>query len=142
MSHDLAKLDSLKLPRLVTSENSPADFYIFCDASKGAYSFAAYSVQDGESHLVFAKFKVAPMKPKSLPTLELLIVFLAIKSLLPLLRAYPRIRIGDIVISVDAPVVLSWLLSDNIKTKNQFVKNKLAQSAGAVEYTDCFSAEG
>ena len=28
------------------------------------------------------------------------------------------------MISVDAQVVLLWLLSDNIKTKNQFVKNR------------------
>ena len=63
LSYDLTKLDSLKFPRFVTSEDSPADFYIFCDVSKGAYGFAAYSVQDGEFHLVFAKAKVAPMKP-------------------------------------------------------------------------------
>ena len=80
---------------------------------------------DGGSHLAFAKAKVAPMKPKSLPTLELLAMFLAIKCLLPLLKAYFQIRIGDIVISVDAQVVLSRLLLDNIKTKNQFVKKRL-----------------
>ena len=51
LSHDLAKFDSLKFPRFVTSEDSHADFYIFCDASKGAYGFAAYSVQDDDSHL-------------------------------------------------------------------------------------------
>ena len=65
------------------------------------------------------------MKPQSLFTLELLAVFLAIKYLLFLLKAYSRIRIGNIVISVDAQVVLSWILSDKIKTKNQFVKNRL-----------------
>ena len=26
------------------------------------------------------------------------------------------------MISVDTPVVMSWFLSDNIKTKNQFIK--------------------
>ena len=88
LSHDLTKLDLLKFPRFVTSEDSPADFYIFCDASNGANGFAAYCLQDGEFHLVFAKAKVAPMKPKSLPMLELLAVFLAIKSLLTLLKAY------------------------------------------------------
>ena len=125
LSHDLVKLDSLKFPRFVINEDSPVDFYIFCDASKGAYDFAAFSMQDAESHLTFAKAKVALMKPKSLPKFDLLAVFLAIKCLLSLLKAYSRIRIGDIVISVDAQVVLSWLLSDNIKTKNQFVKNRL-----------------
>ena len=82
-------------------------------------------MQDGKSLLAFAKAKRAPMKPKSLPMLELLVVFLAIKCLLPLLKAYSRIRTGDIVISVNAQVVLSWQLSDSIKTKNQFVKNRL-----------------
>ena len=107
LSHDLAKLNLLKFSRFVTSEDSPADLYIFCDASKGPYGFEPYSVQDGESHLAFAKVNVVPMKPKSLPSLELLALFLAIKYLLSLLKAYSRIRIGDIVISVDAQVVLS-----------------------------------
>lgn len=125
LSRDLAKLDSLQFPRFVISEVGPADLYIFCDASKGAYGFAVYGVQNGKSHLIFSKAKVAPMKPESLPTLELLAVFLDIKCLLPLLKAYSRIKIGDVVISVDAQVVLSWLLSDNIKTKNEFVRNRL-----------------
>ena len=87
LSNDLAKLDSLKFLRFVTSEDSPADFDIFCDASKGSYSFVDYSVQDGESHQAFVKAKVALMKPKSLPMLELLAVLLATKCLLPLLKA-------------------------------------------------------
>ena len=119
LSHNLAEFDSLKLPRFGTSEDSPVNFYIFCDASKGAYSFAAYSMQDGESHLAFTKAKVASMKPNNLPKLKLLAVFL------PRWKTYSRIRIGDIVISVDAQVVSSWLLSDNIKAKNQFVKKDL-----------------
>ena len=115
----------MKFSRFVTSEDSPADFYIFCDASKEDYNFAAYSMQDGKSHLAFTKAKVAPMKPRSLSTIELLAVFLAVKCLLTLLKAYSRIRVGDIVISVVAQVVFSWLFSDNIKIKNQFVKNRL-----------------
>ena len=34
LSHDLAKLNSLKFPWFVTSEECPADFYILGDASK------------------------------------------------------------------------------------------------------------
>lgn len=58
------------------------------------------------------------MKPKILHTLALLNVFLA----------YCRIKIGDIGISVDAQFVLSWILSENIKTKYQFVKNRPKES--------------
>ena len=107
LSHDLAKLDSLKFSRFATSEDNSADFYTFCDAPKRDFGFAAYSEQDGESHLTFSKAKVAPMKPNSLPTLKLLVVVLSNQCLLPLLKAYSRIRIRDIVISVDAQVVLS-----------------------------------
>ena len=87
LSCDFAKLDSLQFPRFVISEDGLADFYIFCDASKGDYGFSVYSVKNSLSHLLFSKAKMAPMKPKSLLTLELLAVFLAIKCLLPLLKA-------------------------------------------------------
>ena len=133
LSRDLAKLDSLQFPRFVISEDDLDDFYIFCDASKGAYGFSVYSVQNSKSHLLYSKAKVAPMKPKSLPTLELLAVFLAIKCLLLLLKVYSRINIRDVVISMDAQVVLSWLLSDNIKTKNQFVRNRLKDIKQMIE---------
>ena len=65
------------------------------------------------------------MKSKSLPTLELLSIFLAIKCLPTLLNAYSQRMIHNITISVDAQVVLAWLLSEEIKTKNQFAKNRL-----------------
>ena len=37
----------------------------------------------------------------------------------------PICYIQEIVIAVDAQVVLSWLMSQQIKTKNQFAKNRL-----------------
>lgn len=81
------------------------------------------------------------MKPKSLPTLELLAVFLAIKCLLLLLNAYSRIKIRDILISVAAQDVLSWLVFDNIKTKNEFVKNRLKDMIGELKEKKSLSAK-
>lgn len=51
------------------------DMEIFWDASKTAYGFVAYAIQDGASVLIFEKVKVALMKTQTLPTLELLTVF-------------------------------------------------------------------
>ena len=117
LSKDLSQLTSLEFPRFCVDKDKPSALYIFCDSSKQAYGFAAYNVQDGKSSLVFSKTKVARMKSKSLPTLELLSVFLAIKCLPTLLNAYSQGMILSITIAVDAQVVLAWLLSEEIKTK-------------------------
>ena len=46
---------------------------MFCDASKSAYGVASYCVTpNGECNLLYSKVKVAPLKSKTLPTLELL----------------------------------------------------------------------
>ena len=116
LSKDLSQLTSVEFPRFCIDKDKPSELYIFCDLSKQAYGFAAYNVQDGKSSLVFANAKVAPVKSKSLPTLELLSVFLAIKCLPTLLDAYSQGMIHNITISVDAQVVLAWLLSEEIKT--------------------------
>ena len=72
-----------------------------------------------------ARPKGIPSDPKSLPTLELLSVFLAVKGLFSLLKTYKKFKINKIVIAVDAQVVLSWLLTDLVKTKNQLACNRI-----------------
>ena len=52
---------------------------VFCDASPKAYGFVIYGVQNGISQIIYAKTKVAPVKSKSLPTLELLAVSFPLK---------------------------------------------------------------
>ena len=65
------------------------------------------------------------MKPKTLPTLELLRVHLAVKCLPTLLGVYSHIKIDNIYLSVDAQVVLSWIFSDNFKTKSLYTRNRI-----------------
>ena len=75
---------------------------------------------------LFSKPKVAPLRKKSLPTLELLGVYLAVKGLATLLKVYSNVKIESIFIAVDAQIVLSWLLSSTVKTKNLFAKNRIS----------------
>ena len=119
-------LGTLGFPRYTLSEDKPFDILIFCDASKIAYSFVAYGVQAGHSCILHAKPKVAPLRnPKSIPTLELLGVCLAYKALFNTFRIYCKYKINNVYINCDAQVVLSWLLLDNMKTKNQFARNRI-----------------
>ena len=84
-------------------------------------------MQDGISQIIFAKTKVTPVKSKSFPTLELLAVFIAFKALHFVVRGYSDAVITDVYIFVNAQVVLSWLLKDNIKIKNIFIGNSQGQ---------------
>ena len=95
----------------------PTKLCVFCDASPHAYGFVMYGVQDGISQIIFAKKNVAPVKSKSLPTLELFTVFIAFKALHFVERGNSDAVLTDIYIFVDTQVVLSWLLKDNIKIK-------------------------
>ena len=88
---DLVRLNSLKFHRDAISVNKDTNLYIFCDASKvGAYGYVAYGVQEGQSNFLFAKCKGVPHKKKSLPTLELLSVYLTVKGLYTLLKVYSK----------------------------------------------------
>lgn len=80
--------------------------FLFCDASKGAYGFAAYATQSVSS-LVFSKAKVAPLKSKTVPRLELLAVFLAVKCLQMLLKVYSNVKFKNVFIVVDAQSILT-----------------------------------
>ena len=125
MAENLTGLDKFNFTHQSFCRTRPTKLCVFCDALPQAYGFVIYGVQDGISQIIFAKTKGAPVKSKSLPTLELLAVFIAFKALHFVVRCYSDAVITDIYIFVDAQVVLSWLLKDNIKIKNIFARNRV-----------------
>ena len=102
---------------------------MFTDSSKSIYGFNCYcrSIEDNKicCNLLFSKAKNAPSKSKTLPTLELLAVYLALKCLFSLLNSINAEKVLNITIGIDAQIVLSWILSKNVKTKNIFAKNRV-----------------
>ena len=72
---------------------------IFTDASKFGYGFTVYNVADGCSNLLYAKSRVVPVKAKTLPTLELLGVHHALKSLPIVLDSFANIKFTDVTIA-------------------------------------------
>ena len=125
LAENLENLSSLSFPRYSVDKDSPMNLCIFCDESSYAYGFVAYRVQNTKASILFSKAKIAPMKPKTLPPLELLGVHLAVKCLPTLLGVYSHIKIDNIYLSVDAQVVLSWIFSDNFKTKSLYTRNRI-----------------
>ena len=76
--------------------------------------------------LFLQKTKVALVKSRSLPTLELLAVFIAFKALHFVVRGFFVAGITDSYIFLDAQVMLSRLLKDNIKIK-KYIRRKQIQ---------------
>ena len=115
---DVANLSQLKFPRMAFNSESPCSLIIFCDAAKHAYGFTCY-VYDEISHksnLLFAKCKSSPLKTKTIPTLELLSVYLSMKCLLSMLNVLCR-NLQSIFVCIDAQIVMSWILSQSVRNK-------------------------
>lgn len=104
MAKDLSALDSVPFPRRVIDEGKDTKLFFFCDASKAAYGFAIYAEQDGNSHFVLVKAKMAPLQGKSLPTLELLAVIFAMKCFPFIKESLKDIPIKGVYVITDAPV--------------------------------------
>ena len=118
-------LNGLEFPWQVFSDCGPIDLYVFGHASKAAYGFAVYLVQGSRSPRKFSKAKVTPTVAKSLPTLKLLSVYLALKCLKNVCEVFCRLDIKNLYVAVDTQIVLAWLLSTKVNRKNIFVANRL-----------------
>lgn len=79
--------------------------------------------------MVFSKAKVALLKSKTLPTLELLAAFLAVKCLPSLLKVYSNVKFKNVFIAVKAQIILSWLFMKHTNNKNVFTKTRLKDIA-------------
>ena len=123
-------MQNIKFDRCVGNNSCPDnELVIFTDASKLIYGFCAYVVSpfetENKSRLLFSKSKVAPIKTRSLPTLELMAIYLAFKCLYSLLSALTSLDFKKITLSSDSQVALSWVVDGRVKSKNNFADNRV-----------------
>ncbi|CAH2218476.1 jg24628 [Pararge aegeria aegeria] len=103
----------------------------FCDASSRGYAACLYVISRNELGnvkvcLVAAKSKVAPVKPLTIPRLELMGAVLLSKLLRFICDNIKRVKITRITALTDATIVLSWLHTEAYKLKT-FVCNRVTQ---------------
>ena len=124
---DLNSLKEVTFPRscFETAEND-LSLKIFCDASSVCYGFVVYVTSSSKGpNILWAKGKVAPMKSKTLPCLELLSIFLALKCLPQVLSGFPDSHFRSLYIFSDSQISLQWVLHGGKKNKSIFVKNRI-----------------
>lgn len=100
----------------------------FCDASTKAYGAVAYlrsRNEDGsyKTSIIAAKTRVAPVKPVSLPRLELCGAVL-LSNLLRQISDATRIPTTEMVAWTDSSIVLAWLQGDPGRWQT-FVRNRI-----------------
>ena len=106
---DIAQIDSFSACRWIgTHPEGVYNLHLFCDASEVAYGCCVYLVMEEETHLLYSKVKVAPLKSTSLARLEMQAAFLGSKSVESVIQQL-RIRIAAVNAWTDSINVWYWL---------------------------------
>lgn len=130
---ELSSLNTLKIPRHSSiSPGMHTSLIGFADASEKAYGAAVYVrtlSPEGvvQTVLLCAKSKVAPLKLKSIPRLELCAALLLSRLMRHVVEVFQKRHIFDRLIAFsDSTVVLHWIHSNPARWK-VFVGNRISQ---------------
>lgn len=111
---DILTSSDMPFPRQVTT-TKVVTLHVFSDASTKAYGVAAYLVSNGTSKLLMAKAKVTPIKPVTIPRLELTAVLLAARLSVYIHEAYADVlKIENTFLWSDSQITLYWLSSRKV----------------------------
>ncbi|XP_060551271.1 uncharacterized protein LOC132712851 [Ruditapes philippinarum] len=128
---DLVEISHCMLQRCVTLDHKNEEHIentlaCFCDASAKAYSCSIYLHQESNSkiktELIFSKARLAPVKPLTIPKLEIMAVVIGIRSL-RFVNDQLRLNINKRFLWTDSQCVLQWINSK--KDQPVFIKNRV-----------------
>lgn len=119
-------IEEVRIPRW-TGTTGAVEFHIFCDASESAMAAVGYVVELATRHrrIVLAKCRVAPLKAKSVPRLELDAAVLGVKVLGLMQRTTAWQQVSGYYLWTDARDVLYWLRSRERKY-SVYVANRVS----------------
>ncbi|CAH2218177.1 jg24405 [Pararge aegeria aegeria] len=123
-------LKTLNIPRCIAPHSTDGELHVFTDASETAYAAVAYWRTTNENsdfhvNLIAGKARVTPLKPVSIPRLELQAALLGSRLADSLTRELD-LKINKKTYWTDSSIVLSWIKSDP-RTYKTFVAHRLAE---------------
>ncbi|XP_059051883.1 uncharacterized protein LOC131846565 [Achroia grisella] len=123
---------NIKIARWYMCKSDPIDvqLHVVADGGEQAYACVAYwrfTYNDGSisTALIGSKARVAPLKPLSIPRLELQAALIASRFAQTILRAH-RFNPSTITYWTDSTTVLKWIRSD-ARTFKPFVAHRLGE---------------
>jgi len=127
---ELSAATQIRLPRRyidsdVLPESADYEIHAYSDASKAAFGSVLYLRRtDGETAIIIAKSRVAPVKELTIPQLELTAAMTAAKLIHYVRSSLGKlIRISKTVLWSDSQITLHWIRSD--KKLPVFVTNRV-----------------
>ena len=131
LENDFNDLALIKIPRYISGQVKAKKYviHVFSDASRVAYATVVYLVPIGtnektESNVLCSKSKVAPLKPVTIPRLELCGIVLS-AQLIRKLSSTLSIDISHVFVWSDSQIALYWVKSPARNWKT-FVSNRVA----------------
>ena len=129
---ELSEIESIKVPRcpfLTVEPPYSIQIHRFCDASENAYAAVTYLRIESATAIkvsyLMAKTRVAPVKPVSIPRLELMAAHSLAKLVRYVLDALKTQRtIDKVYLWSDSKIVLGWISKPSSSWKT-FVKNRV-----------------
>ena len=123
LCRNMTQIPDLKFPRFVIKPKK-CELHLFCDASKSAYGFVAYSVntESNTSLFLLSKARVAPTETLTIPKLELTSIYFAC-NFAELLMNNSSFAFARLTCWSDSKVALCWIL--NNKSKDVYVSNRV-----------------
>ena len=120
----LKGLSQISFPRETCREGVAYDIHIFRDASQKAYGAVAY-VTDGvqKPQLLMSKAKVAPVKIKMLPQLELTALYVRVMLQQYIRDTMSNIQFKEVCLWSDSEVALYQVKNNN--SKKVYVRNRV-----------------
>lgn len=138
--HSLIDLHKLRIPRHVIGNSSDRiELHVFTDASQTAYGACAFirsvnSNDDVTVRLLCSKTRVAPLKPVTIPRLELCGALIGARLQSKIIKSM-HINFDRIIMWTDSTIVLGWLRMSPHSLK-VFVQNRI------VEINDLMAGKG
>lgn len=129
--NELKLLNSLKIPRcIIINDPIIVELHGFADASTKAYGASVYirsidSSNQIKCDLLCAKSRVAPLKPVTLPKLELCAALL-LSQLISKVSQSLDISFSSVSYYTDSSITLAWINADPQKWR-VFVSNRVAE---------------
>ncbi|CAH2108790.1 unnamed protein product [Euphydryas editha] len=127
---DLHLLNNFRIPRIIVYDSyTELELHIFTDASERAYGACVYVRSlNGKDHcmvrLLSAKSRVAPIKPTTIPRLELCGALVGARLYDKVINSL-RAKISRVYCWTDSTIVLGWLQMLPCKLQ-PFVRNRVA----------------
>ncbi|XP_053390747.1 uncharacterized protein LOC128553594 [Mercenaria mercenaria] len=111
-----------KHKQTINNSRTKSTLNVFVDSSLKSYGAAVYIVNADGSRLVIAKNRVAPVKPMTLPQLELMAAVVGARLVQ---HVQDSLNISDVICWSDSQIVLHWLSTS--KPLKQFVQNRVIE---------------